>query len=386
MTADDVRDAETADPPPVLPASGRATTSSLELLAIGQDDRGRRVPRIAGLRMLPRPVLIALWAVALGVIAAAGGVLTHRSDVHGVAAAADQRLLVHLVGGEPVVALLDDETGTSNASSLPVRLDVTLRNDGHVAEQVVSAGVQQPGVVQDAPVTPVTIPPGSSADIAVRLTLACDRVDLAVRPDSIRIGLRGSGGRPVFEVFGFHAVQPSLPAAALYGQDGTLEPTLNYFSACAEGIQRAPLSAVYSGAAVAGVGTDLAYQLTVAAPDQWARLLIPPQVPDGLSGLGIRITTDLDGPVHVDASQAQNVIVTTKVADCTLAKRAIASEGLENFLLQVEGGYGLSSTPADPRFRDVTPVGLSLSLGFEHSPVSLDQDFLTWLERACPGL
>jgi hypothetical protein len=377
MTTDGGRGTEL--PETVAPLTPHAAS------AVSEPELGVSEPR-----RLPRSLAVVFWVLVGCLTATAAGVLTHRFDLHRAATAADQRLLIRVVGGGPVISVSGDPDAPTNPSALSVRMDVFLRNGGPRSERLVSAGVQQSGVVQSAPINALTLTPGRSVDVAVLLTLACDRVDLAERPDSILLRVRGADGRVAGQLLTFGVGHPTARVTGPSRRDAAIPdptgPSLDYFSACAAGIQHLPLPAQYSGPFVAGAPSELKYQLRVEAQDEWAHLLVPPPASNATDLPGLRVTTDLDGPVRLDPGQYKNVTITTRVTDCAAAGAAISAVSLRAYLNEAEDGADLATEPADSRFQGTMAIRVSLSPGLGMSPAGFDRAFVAWLAGACPGL
>lgn len=391
--------AETAAAP-LIPTQTRVQSED-ELLEQDDASRGRAAwgrlgpVRLGPVHHLGRTVQIAASVVALGLVAVLAGTLVHNTDLDSAAAGANQRVLMRLVGGGPELTLSRDSGRANGALSVGVQMQVTVRNDGSRAEQIVSADVQQPGIVLDSPAATMTVKPGQSQAIGLHLTVACNRVDLPEYPDAVTLDLRAPDGRVTRQVFQFHPGHPTPPVEAAAGEFGFLDPIApgsSYFAMCSEGIQETEAPSTFLGMVGAATPTDptIRYRIQVETGNQWARILSADPDTRVLGPLGLAATTDLAAPVRVDAGTPRPVTVSEHITDCTTAARAITGLGLANYVAQAREGVGLATKAADARFQQVGPLPIDF---FQDGSVSPDgttsvftMTFIQQLAAACPEL
>jgi hypothetical protein len=378
---------------PLVPAQTRVQSEE-ELLSQEAPRERRALDRFGSVRV-GRTVQFAATAATLGLIAAVSGTLVHGSDVHSTAAGASERVLMRLVGGGPELTLSRESGRSTGALSVGVQMQVTVRNDGARAEQVVSADIQQPGVVLDTPAATLTVRPGQSQAIGLHLTVACNRVDLPQYPDAVTLNLRDPDGRETRDVFAFHPGHPTPPVGAATGQLGFFDPVSpgsSYFAMCSEGIQETEAPSTFLGMVGSATAADptISYRLQVETGNQWARILSDGPDSRVLMPLGLSAGTDLAGPVEIDPGAPQQVTVAEKVTDCGTASNAITALGLANYVAQAREGVGLSTKAADPRFQQVGPLPVDF---FQDGSVSPDgttsvftMRFIEELAAACPSL
>lgn len=335
-------------------------------------------------------------AVALILVAAVSGSLAHSMDRHSAAADADRRVLVRLVGAGPELTLRDGGQ-TTGALSVGVQLQMTVRNDGSRAEQIMAADLQQPGVVLNTPVAQLTIRPGESQAIGLHLTVSCNRVDLPQYPDAVTLDLRDPDGRVTHQVFAFGG-RPAPASAAPGGDSGyaflsIAPPGSSYFAMCAEGIQETGAPSTFLGMVGAATAADptIRYRMRVETGNQWARILTSSPDPRAMTPLGLTVQTDLTAPVEVAPGTPHVVTVTEHITDCAVAAHAISDLGLVSYVVQAREGAGLSIKAADPRFQSLGPQPLDVLADASGLP---DFDaasgfttlFIEQLAVACPTL
>jgi hypothetical protein len=345
-----------------------------------------------GLRRLLQGLAV---AVVLVVTATVTGSLTHSADTRDTSAAAQGRLLLRLVGGGPELTLDRGVDGSTGGTSVQVEMQLTVRNDGARPEQIVSADVQQPGITLEDAVRPMTVAPGDSQAVALRLVVACNRVDLPEYPDAVTLGLRGPDGRTTRRVFAFGPGHPAPPTVAFPGQQGffgTAAPGFSYFTMCSEGILNTPAISTYLGLTGSATAADptIRNRISVHSTDLWSRVLGPLQGTATPSTPGISTSTDLAGPATIDQSPGRVVTVTDRVTDCAAAGQAMTVDGLPDFVIQARDAVGLGVRAADARFQAIGPMALAAygrgPTGADGRPSQFETDFIEQLAAACPGL
>lgn len=381
-------------PAPLIPAQTRVQSDE-ELLTQDEPRERSVLARLGAFRNVGRAVQLMSAGAALALVATVSGALVHGSDLRSTAADATQRVLVHLVGGGPELTLSRESGRSTGALSVGVQMQVTIRNDGARNQQVVSADIQQPGVVLDTPAASLTLRPGQSQAIGLHLTVSCNRVDLPEYPDAVTLNLKDPDGRATREVFAFHPGHPTPPVDATVGQLGfydPISPGSSYFAMCSEGIQETAAPSSFLGMVGAATAADptIHYKLRVETGNQWARILSAAPDDRMLGPLGLTASTDLAAPVEIQQGVPQAVTVSEHVTDCGTAAKAITALGLANYVAQAREGVGLSTKAADPRFQQVGPLPIDF---FQDGSVSPDgttsvftMTFIEQLAAACPTL
>jgi hypothetical protein len=335
----------------------------------------------AGFRRYRKTVraLTALAVVAAS--AALGALATHGADVHGQTSAADDKVLIRLIGGGGSLGL-DDEQPPSVPYQANAFLRFTVRNDGLKTVTIVSTWVSQPGVEIIQSDSDITAIPGVQDIIAVSLKVNCADPALPERPDVLHLMVRSADGGLVPESLPMPAPPGPITPAELELADSTSSALDDYKVLCGQSDNRVLQDVTYKGVTSGASATNPAftYALTVANPGPAPKVVT-------LSGEtlpGIQTTSTITGKLVIQGGTTADVSVTYRATDCAKLRTYLLSfqgDGI-GIAVTVTGNDTLSVDQADPRFPSV-PQPLDVadsSLGVYYG------DFLSQLAIACPNL
>jgi hypothetical protein len=356
-----------------------------------------------------RMTLGGLLALALAAGAGATGVLVHSRDLHTTQAHAEDRMLLHLLGGGATLTFDAGGPGTGTVSNLPgtfgaplnAYFTLALRNDGAKPLQVTGVGISVPGVdVLGAPSFP-TLAPGDSEAVTAQVAVHCTASDLPQYASGATVTVRTpaakgmAAGAPTTVPLAFdpgHPAEAASGSGSYFGENPDFGEfsTGSFYRLCGDVLGRLPSRV--SATAVSGSPNPqnpvLHYSLHIDnnpdAAEMAVVLAAPPVVP------GVSAQTDLAGPRQIGI-QGLDVNVTDRITDCRafgdyLAVRGGATEAAN----ALDDATPVGLQPVDPRFQ-TTPTPLSTAAAGEFDGITpgtadLQATLTTQLAAVCPDL
>lgn len=411
---------ELLDPPQPGPAAAAPRRRwATALYRLGERVRPDGADREADPARRRRRTLAGLLALGVAAGAAATGAAMHHRDVTHARDRAQNRMLLHLLGGSATLAFSPTDGGINGLGiqgnfQAPLTTDFTiaLRNDGAKPLEVTGVGISVPGIDLLTAAPHTTLPPGGSEALTSKVAVHCTAPDLPRYPSGVTVTVRtpatkGEAAGPAGTLpLAFDAGHPATPAAGADSQNseiflttgsdfsGVFPTTSSFYQLCGSVVAMDPprVSATAVPAAPGQVPSlqnpVVRYTLHIDNSLDIPRMAVPLGKPSAVPGVSAQ--TDLAGPRQI-GSEGLDVTVTDRVTDCSafgdyLAVRGGATQAAE--ALDTATPVGLQTV--DPRFQ-TTPSPLSSTAtavfdGLTPGTADLQQTLLSQLAAVCPEL
>lgn len=409
------------------PQPGPAAAAPPHRLAAALHRLRDRTPLAAGREIDPerrrRRSLAGLLALALAAGAGATGVAVHSRDVGHARAHAQDRMLLHVLGGSATLSFgnlngsgsgsgsSDGSVfgGTSGQDSLPAYFTVALRNDGAKPLEVTGLRIAVPGVAVLDPAPAMTLGPGDTEALTTKIGVSCDAAALPEYPSGVTATVRTpaakdkAAGSPATVPLAFDPGHPALPASG--AEEAAANPeflgsldalqfqsyvTSSFYRLCGDVLASVPSRV--SATAVTGTPSPqnpvVSYSLHIDADSDAPRMAVPLPKPSTVPGVSAQ--TDLSAPEQI-GSEGLDVNVTDRITDCSALGDYLAVRGgasVAAAALNAATPIGLQ--PVDPRFR-TTPTQLAAAaqpvfVGITPGTADLQSALLAQLASVCPDI